>query len=370
VVLWGLGAWLGASDGKSGWWGGFRTALWKGGDVTHVSEKDYFSDLSAMATAGNASTGLWIAGGTVLAFLLLVLAIQKRGGMVYFLFAVGVLELVVFAGRHRVSFSLSSLNYRAQAEAVGENAGQLRAIDVTGSNRGMLTGISDLWGDDPGVLARYAEFMAMTQGLAPDEATQHVVVKTPHVLWRMLRGEYVFQPNPEGGVLFQSFSSEPLRRFELVPEVAVMTGRDAIFQALASESFDPTKTVILEEAPEIGGPTGGEMVSGEWVIEKEDTDEVVVSVETASPAVLLMTDPFSRGWRVRNLASGAPQPRYELLPANYVLRGIPLEAGKHRLRIYYRPRTLTLGILISSMALVGCVGGLIWFRPRSRRARG
>jgi hypothetical protein len=266
-----------------------------------------------------------------------------------------------------VSFPLSRLNMQAQAEAIGENPEQLRALDMTGTNRGMLTGIPDIWGDDPGVLARYAELMAVTQGVSPEKASQHVVLQKLHPLWRMLRTEYVFQPNPEGGVILNKIDAEPLKRFEFIPEYAVVAERDAIFQALSEQSFDPKSMVILEEDPKIGKPATGTPVLGEWDIEEEDTDEVVLSVETSVPGLLLMTDPYSRGWKVRDLSGSPPQEEYRLLPANYALRAIPLEAGAHHLRIYYWPGTLTLGIIISVTAILGCGGGLVLFRRRSKR---
>jgi hypothetical protein len=366
VVLFGLGALVGASDGKRGFWGGIREAQWEGQDATHIVETDYFSDELAAASAAYASTGLWIAGGTVLVFLLLVLAISKRREMAYLLLFVGVVELLVFAGRHRVSFSLSDLNLQVQADAVGENPEQFRGLDVTGTNRGMLTGIPDIWGDDPGVLARYAEFMAMTQGQAPDEASQQLIMQKPSPLWSMLRTKYVFQLNPQGGMLLQTFGVEPLRRFELISNYTVVPERDALLTALAEGSFDPKAMVYLEEEPEIGEASQGGAMAGDWRIETEDTDEVVLTVETGAPMILLMTDPYSHGWRVENLSKGTQGQDYRLMPANYVLSAIPLEAGTHRLRVYYRPRTLTGGILISVFSVGGCVAGLIWTRRRTR----
>ena len=37
------------------------------------------------------------------------------------------------------------------------------------------------------------------------------------------------------------------------------------------------------------------------------------------------------------------QPHYDVLPADYCLRGIPLAAGFHRILLEYRPRAFVIG---------------------------
>ncbi|MEM8953630.1 MAG: hypothetical protein AAGD22_05720 [Verrucomicrobiota bacterium] len=368
AILWGLGGIIRAGDGESGLWTIVRRAIWKGGDVTHVNEETYFAEEFGEVALRQAANGFWMAGLMVLIFILGVTAMRRRPIVGYVLLAFGVVELLFFAGKHQASFALSTLNFGVQEQSIGGNPDDLRALDVTGTNRGMITGISDLWGDDPGVIKRYAEFMTATQGLDPDNAGQHVPLNRPHAAWRLLRGEYVFQRGEDGGVALMNFSTEPLRRFELIPNYLVLADRDVILNTVLSESFEPLSQVVLEEEPGVtisGASMDGPI--GSWEIESEDTDEIIVSVETARPAILLMTDPFSKGWRVKRLGKGGAQEDYRIIPANYALRGIPLAEGIHRLKIYYWPRTLGFGIVVSLLAAVGSVIYLLWFRRKHRR---
>ena len=72
----------------------------------------------------------------------------------------------------------------------------------------MLTGRYDVWGYDPGVLRRYAEFMTFTQGGDPDHAGEYLRFLLPapgggapklrlHRLYAMLRLRYVFVPEKD-----------------------------------------------------------------------------------------------------------------------------------------------------------------------------
>ncbi len=50
-----------------------------------------------------------------------------------------------------------------------------------------------------------------------------------------------------------------------------------------------------------------------------------------------------------------------MLPANYVLRAIPLGAGTHRLRLEYCPRGFRVGVWVSVAALAAWLAGVAVF---------
>ena len=68
-----------------------------------------------------------------------------------------------------------------------------------------------------------------------------------------------------------------------------------------------------------------------------------------APSLLLITDAYARGWRALALP-GSAQARYEVMPANYCLRVIPLAAGHHLLRVEYSPSGYRLGKAVSIAA--------------------
>ena len=80
------------------------------------------------------------------------------------------------------------------------------------------------------------------------------------------------------------------------------------------------------------------------------------------PAILLITDAYSNGWRARPL-EGSAQRAYTVVPATYVLQAIPLSQGHHRIQIEYRPVGFRVGAWISLAALLGfvsVVGYHVW----------
>ena len=199
--------------------------------------------------------------------------------------------------------------------------------------------------------------------MSPKSASQHISIQRTHPRWDLLRFRYVIGMTADGMVA-QEAAGASLRRFELVPSAQVIEGEDLLLGTLFGKEFDPRSTVLLEETPKPAVPESGGELKGGWKIEREDTDEVVVSVSVDKPCVLLMTDPYSKGWRARSLTKKAPQNNYEVLPANYAVRGIPLAAGDHIIRIYFRPQSFMMGASISGMAWIGW--GIFMFRHRAR----
>ena len=69
-------------------------------------------------------------------------------------------------------------------------------------------------------------------------------------------------------------------------------------------------------------------------------------MNASQPSLLLITDVYDDSWRVRPF-NDSSQRSYQLLPADYVLRGVPLSAGQHHLRLEYVPPFFTGGVVVS-----------------------
>ncbi len=92
--------------------------------------------------------------------------------LVYLVPLIAALELFVFARSNRPTFDLETTRLPALQQFFEAHPGDYRVLLPPNPNSGMMTGSQDLWGFDPGVLKRYAEFMTFTQGRDPDTATQ------------------------------------------------------------------------------------------------------------------------------------------------------------------------------------------------------
>jgi len=219
-----------------------------------------------------------------------------------------------------------------------------------------------MWGYDPNIVTRYAEWMTFTQGENPDTASQNLAFRKLSPLYPMLRCKYAFT-NGEGGKLKALDVGQPLPHALLVGGYHVLPDRDSIFRAMAAPDFDPAREAMLETEP-TPKPLGKE---GSLKVTASTTDSLTIEADVPQPTLAIVTDLWTSGWRVRDLAGGH---QYELLPANYILRAIPLMAGKHRFIVEYAPLAWRVGVWISILTWIGyAVAWAALWKARSVRTR-
>jgi hypothetical protein len=311
-----------------------------------------------------ASNSLLIAAGT-LGLLAVLLGFLKHSRFVgYGIVAVAVIEIFAFARSSRETFDTATIVQPEIRKFVAEHPGDYRIINPLNPNSAMSMNAQDLWGFDPGVVRRHAEFIAFTQGVDPDKATQYINFSKLDRLYSMLRCRFAFVP--DGNQIRIVEAPPPMNRLELIGRYRVLKQRDAIFATMANPSFDPRREVLLEREPE-PHPSDGDGSRGTFRILGGSTDDLTIEAEIAQPSILLITDVYTPGWHVVPL-SGSSQARYDLQPANYVLRAIPLAAGHHHFRVEYKPRAFVLGKWISIISLL-CfsVAVVVWWRKRRER---
>jgi len=219
-------------------------------------------------------------------------------------------------------------------------------------DEGMSLGIKNIWGYDPGVLKRYAQTLAAAQGINTDAASQYLEISGGSVgLFQMLRCRFGLVWKGDTPTAFELLS--PLPVAQLVPNWVVEEKRDSELALINASDFNPRKTVVLESSPGIVPGENG--VSGPAEVVDSSTDWVEIRTTTPTPTMLLITNNYSPGWRVVPLETTS-QSSYQILPANYTLMAIPLQAGSHHLRIEYLPTAFRVGKWISILALLGYAG--------------
>lgn len=259
---------------------------------------------------------------------------------------IAVAQLMLFARSSRVVMPLE-LVYPAQwKQVLDENPGDYRVLHDPAHwpNVGMILGVQDLWGYGYFVFKRYAQFMTAVQGQNPDTASQYLKFdKFPPIL-SMLRCRFVFLADKKETIIRLP---SPMPRLHLLREWSVMTGRDSMFKALLDPKFDPRKKVLLE-APPIPAPENSGAGMGTVSLLSASNGSLEVSAELPRAAILLITDLYAKGWRVLPF-KGSAQSRYDLAPANYVLRAVPLSAGRHHFLVEYSPLSFRVGKWISTV---------------------
>ena len=315
------------------------------------------------ASQAFATLGLLIAASSVAAAVCFALWARREPRAVFLLGALAVAEVFAFARVQRTTFGTTQLAIPELRQFLASHPGDYRILDLWNPNTAMSMRAFDAWGYDPGVTRRYAEFMQWSEGADPDSATNYVTFQRFHPLLSMLRVKYVVAVEDKV-MSIHLRKLPPLGRLELVGSYQIRHQRDDVLRAMAEASFDPRKEVILEQAPDpapVAAPT-----QGDASIIREGTDFIEVAAEVAAPSVLLVTDAWARGWHALPLP-GSSQSRYELVPANYMLRAVALDRGKHRLRLEYSPTALYLGAALSTVAWVAWLAAAIvlWRRERA-----
>jgi hypothetical protein len=229
----------------------------------------------------------------------------------------------------------------------------LRPLNL--ANNGFLLGHGDLWGNNPTVLRRYAEFMTFTQEGDPNHVTQDVAFKRLSPLFALVRFKYAILADGSQMKILQG-NVPPLPHVLLVPEAKVLAGRDDIFTTLSDPVFDPHQTVLLESAP-LPAPQAG--ATGSAKIVSETPESLEIEADTDKPQILLITDLYAHGWRAEALP-GSVQQSYEIMPGDYILRAIPLQAGHHHLRVVYAPAAFPEGVAVSAVAWLAWIGLLVF----------
>jgi hypothetical protein len=319
-----------------------------------------FTDPAVIRAAGT-QAGHALAQAGVLALLggvLLALArTRPRAGAA--LLALLPVELLAFAATQFAHFRESAAVPADLRAFVAAHPGDYRVQDLLAPNNGFLLGAPDIWGNDPALPARYAEFIAYSQGEDPDLASQNVTFRSLPPIYSLLRLRFLFT-HPAGGLKVYEVPGG-LEQVQLVAQYRVVAGRGPLLAALCEPGFDPRQTVLLEREPSPRPEPGAG--PGRVRILSQSADRLTIEADAASPSLLLITDAYSRDWRARALP-GSSQDSYEILPADYVVRATPLAAGHHRIEYDYEPRGLAAGFGLSAAAWLAGAG--LWLRCRSR----
>jgi hypothetical protein len=327
---------------------------------------DTYNDPAFLEKTGReAARSLGIALALAIVVGLLFWASRRFRSASAIVWLVAVVEIFLFARGYRPTFSYPTEGEAKIAAFLRKRPGDYRIWNVTNPNSALTTGAFDIWGADPGVLRRYAQFVAFSQGKNPDQATQDVFFRSIHPWLKILRCRFIIAET-KSGLHFQEIDGW-LPRLQLVSRWKVLTDREAIFSQMALPDFDPAQTVILEKAPD-PAPSPSAAEAGSCRVVESGTDFLVIEAKLKFPAILLVTDSFSRGWRAEPLPGGS-QLSYDLMPADYALMAVPLNAGRHVVRLRFRPRTLTAGIGISAAGAGILLIGIGFWRRNVRRRK-
>ena len=146
---------------------------------------------------------------------------------------------------------------------------------------------------------------------------------------------------------------------DVLSGLGVATNDQAALSRLASPSFDPEQCVLVAEdppadlIPEVAPPAGLGPEAGTVEFVSYAPKDIVLKADARAPCVLLLNDRFEPDWNVR--VDDKPA---KLLRCNYIMRGVSLTPGVHRVEFRFQPLHRSLYV---SLAGVGLALSLLLF---------
>jgi hypothetical protein len=142
-------------------------------------------------------------------------------------------------------------------------------------------------------------------------------------------------------------NSDSLPRAWAVHDAGQASGDDPVARALISPDFDPLRrTFLLGAPPKLETCAQPDQVR----LLERDSDRVVIEASLGCRGMVIAGETYSPGWQAT--VDGQPTRIYEAYSA---LRGVVVDAGRHRIEMRYRPRSVLLGALMTSLGLCGAL---------------
>lgn len=189
-------------------------------------------------------------------------------------------------------------------------------------------------------------YVVVPDGDAADEAPSLSYLKDEFRLAYSAGGVRVYE-NPDA--LPRAWVVHSVRRAE--PE--------KILDLLVSGDVDPRNTALLEdgELPELGAPESRSTAT----VTSYEPNRLMVETSTDVAGLLVLSEVYYPAWKA--YVDGEPA---EIHRANYLFRTVEVPAGRHVVEMRYESRTLTLGVVISSVTALVAAGALVAALRRQR----
>ncbi len=141
--------------------------------------------------------------------------------------------------------------------------------------------------------------------------------------------------------------ADVLPRAKLFSQWTVLTNAQEVLTTLLDTNrFDPHQTVLLQQPIDLTPDTNAAPDSvGSVQIVDYHPKFIRLKVQANCPAVLLLNDKYDPHWRAT--VDGRPVP---ILRANYLMRALPIQPGRHTVEMTFRVSSVPLWISVAADA--------------------
>jgi hypothetical protein len=139
-----------------------------------------------------------------------------------------------------------------------------------------------------------------------------------------------------------------LPRTWLVADQKVVRGDDRQLAYLGSSTFDPRSVLITgTKLPGLSQGRSNGPAPGEAHLTRYEPEQVTIEAHANRRSELVLSDVYYPGWHAT--VDGRP---VRIDRVDYLLRGVPLPAGTHRVEFSYDPASFRIGWLVSLAVLL------------------
>ena len=172
-------------------------------------------------------------------------------------------------------------------------------------------------------------------------------------------GPILARTNASGPFAIFEFTSA-LPRARLYSQWQSSTNDSATLKQLAAREFDPSKIVLVAESLPPPDPTNAtHEIAGTVEFVRYAPKHIVLAAKAADPCVLLLNDKYDPNWQV--IVDGRPA---ALLRCNYLMRGVQLAKGEHRVEFHFRPPLTSFYVSLAALTLGGVLLLFVGFGKR------
>ncbi len=153
-----------------------------------------------------------------------------------------------------------------------------------------------------------------------------------------------------------------LERAKLYSNWKISTNDQDTLKKLAAKEFDPAKSVfVAEDLPQADAASTTNASEGTVEFVSYSPKHIFHKAQTATPAELLLNDKQDPNWQV--IVDGQPA---KLLRCNFLMRGVLLPKGEHKIEFHFRPPITSLYVSLFGISIPLLLLGIAVFLNRRK----
>lgn len=156
-------------------------------------------------------------------------------------------------------------------------------------------------------------------------------------------GSNTYLKNVETLYIYENKAAFP--RAFIVPNALLIKDKKERINIINSSSFDAKKYVIIEEDLDVPLNNKGEFK--EATITYYSPNKIIVEINMDHQGFLVLSEMWYPDWNAYENGN-----KLELLKVNQLFRGVYLTEGKHMIKFKFEPVSITLGLIVSLLAIL------------------